>query len=142
MNKIISRLSLAGITLLSLTSCNMGPAYKTLTFEAAISGKQQVPENNSRGQGNAKIVLDGDEVHATLTVNIKDLAGTAINSLLHNPSRPGSSSVAIVQLAGETSQITLSSEQIKELRSGLMYINITSTKFQAGELRGQFFEKL
>ncbi|MEK7431538.1 MAG: CHRD domain-containing protein [Cyanobacteriota bacterium] len=142
MSKILSKISFTGIALFSLLSCNVSSAYKPIVFEASISGKQQVPQNNSRGKGSAKIVLSGDEINATLTVNINDLAGTAINSLLHNPSRPGSSSLPIVQLAGETSQIVLNQEQVKELKSGLMYINITSTKFEAGELRGQFFEKL
>lgn len=142
MNKIASKLVLTGIALLSTLSCDLASVYKPIVFEASLSGVEQVPANKSRGKGSATLVLDGNESTASLTVKIDDLAGTSVSSYLHTPSRPGSNSIPVMQLSGETIKINIKPEEAKDLKAGLVYINVTSTKYESGELRGQFFEKL
>lgn len=108
-------------------------------YTATATGAQETPPNASTAFGKASIVVSG----TTLTVNVvtTTLATTPTAGHIHK----GAVGVAGGVIFGftQTSPTTWSFSgpitvaQIADLNAGLYYVNIHSTAFGAGEIRGQ-----
>ena len=110
-------------------------------FVANLNGMQEVPANNSTATGTATLVLSPDEKTASLSLNFSGLSSQQTDAHIHGPATPGNTAPPVFQLPlGQISdaQISLTVPQVQDLKNGLHYINVHSSMFTSGEIRGQF----
>ncbi|HEV7747049.1 MAG TPA: PQQ-dependent sugar dehydrogenase [Pyrinomonadaceae bacterium] len=110
-------------------------------FYANLTGAQEVPPNNSTSTGNATLLLSPDESSATVSLNFSGLTGPQTDAHIHGPAAAGVSAPVLFPLPqGQVSdfRINLTPAQAQDLKNGLWYINVHSSNFMAGEIRGQF----
>ena len=135
---------LAGLAVALLCS-TLAHAMQT-TIEVSLDGPQAgVP--TSPGTGSATLVLDdvADTLHVSLTYS--GLLAPTTNAHIHCCAAPGASADVIIPfvppfVTGSTSgtfenTFAVTDAQEVQLLSGLSYINIHSTAFPLGEIRGQ-----
>src|SRR6185295_4186230 len=110
-------------------------------FTANLTGGQEVPPNGSTATGTATLLLSPDEKTARVSLNFSGLTSAQTDAHIHGPAAPGITAPVIVDLPdGQISDfaITLTSAQVQDLKNGLWYINVHSSNFPSGEIRGQF----
>jgi glucose/arabinose dehydrogenase len=116
-----------------------------LLFAATLNGSQETPPNSSTAVGRAALVLSPDEKSARLSLVFNGLSSTQTDAHVHGPAPPGVSASPVVPLPlGQLNDlaITLSASQVQDLKNGLLYVNVHSANFPAGEIRGQFVSSL
>jgi CHRD domain/PEP-CTERM motif len=126
---------------------SVAPAQAALiNFNATLTGSQEVPPTSSLGTGFSSVVLD--DVADTITVNtsFSGLTSPAIMGHIHGPAPVGVNAPILFPFTGvpnaisgtiPTQMFTLTTTQIGQLEAGLFYVNIHSTMFTNGEIRGQ-----
>lgn len=111
------------------------------TFRATINAAQQVPPNASPGTGQGCMTYDPATMMLSFEINYAGLLTPEIAAHFHGPAPAGSN--AGVQFALPLGAVKagsvgpLSSAQEADLFAGLWYINIHTTPFPGGEIRGQ-----
>jgi uncharacterized repeat protein (TIGR01451 family) len=131
---------------LYVVSLSNGAVYKITgkqptLFTATLTGAQEVPPNNSTGTGTATLMLSPDEQTARLALNFSGLSNSQTTAHIHGPGAPGVSAGVLFPLPnGNLSDfvIGLSATDVQNLKNGLLYINVHSSNFPSGEIRGQF----
>jgi hypothetical protein len=110
-------------------------------FIATLDGAQEVPANSSNATGGATLLLSPDEKTARVSLTFQGLGSNQTDAHIHGPAPVGVSAPAIFPLpVGQISdfEISLTAAQVQDLRNGLLYINVHSSNFPSGEIRGQF----
>jgi glucose/arabinose dehydrogenase len=110
-------------------------------FVANLNGTQQVPPNNSTATGTATLLLSPDELSARVSLNFTGLSSPESTAHIHGPAAAGVTGPVIVPLPqGEFSdfEIPLSATDVQNLKNGLLYVDVHSSMFVSGEIRGQF----
>ena len=116
-------------------------------FLAAPSARNQLPPNNSAGTGSATASLDTQTGVLTWEIRFEGLSGGVTAAHFHGPAdSTKNAKIAIaVAKAGDVSPVkgsaTLTPEQIADVTTGLWYLNIHTTTFPPGEIRGQVVRK-
>jgi CHRD domain/Secretion system C-terminal sorting domain len=114
-----------------------------------ISGDQEIPATGSSGTGTLNGTYDETTMELIFTVNFSGLSGTTTASHFHGPALPDSNTGIQIPISGFptgvmsgsiTDTVTLNATQEAQLLTGLWYINIHTTAFGGGEIRGQIFE--
>ena len=131
---------------LFVVSLSNGAVYEikskpSLLFTAMLTGAQETPPNNSTATGRATLLLSPDEKTARVSLTFESLSTAQTDAHIHGPAAPGISAAPIFPLPlGQISDfaITLTPAQVQDLKNGLFYVNVHSTNFPAGEIRGQF----
>jgi uncharacterized repeat protein (TIGR01451 family) len=130
---------------LYVVSLSNGAVYEVFArpqlFVATLDGAHEVPPNNSPAKGVATLLLDKDETTARVSLRFRDLSTPQTVAHIHGPAPSGQSAPPIFDLPlGNFTdfQITLTPQQVSDLKAGLFYVNVHSTDFPAGEIRGQF----
>jgi CHRD domain len=119
------------------------PAFaEIVTFEVALSGANQVPPADTAGNGLLVAQFDTDTRLLSWTVTYSGLTGAPTAAHFHGPAELGINAGVTVGLQGDlTSPINgeavLTAEQAADLLAGLLYLNIHTAAFPAGEIRGQ-----
>jgi hypothetical protein len=114
-----------------------------ILFTAELSDDEQSTPTYSKGKGRAEIVLERETLKITWTVTYQDLSSPPVTAGLFGPENVGANAGMLIDFApkGLKSPIkgsaVLSDGQLQYLITGRVYVNITSQKWQAGELRGQ-----
>jgi len=114
-------------------------AASAQNYSATLDGLQEVPANASSGSGSGLFSLDGANV---LHYNIV-FSGTATETAahIHGPANVGVNAGVIFPLPSGSPKIgtvgPLTAVQVGYLNAGLLYVNIHSTAFPGGEIRGQ-----
>lgn len=125
--------------------CN-GAVYEikskpSLLFTATLTGAQETPPNNSTATGRATLLLSPDEKTARVSLTFAGLSSGQTDAHIHGPAAAGVSAPPIFPLPlGQLSDfaITLTASQVQDLKNGLFYVNVHSSNFPTGEIRGQF----
>ena len=110
-------------------------------FTANLNGSQEVPPTNSTATGAATLVLSNDEKTARLSLSFGGLSTAQTDAHIHGPAPVGVTAPVLFPLPlGQINdfQITLTPTQAADLKNGLLYINVHSSNFPTGEIRGQF----
>jgi CHRD domain/Glucose / Sorbosone dehydrogenase/Calx-beta domain len=110
-------------------------------FVASLNGAQGVPPTNSPATGTAVLVLSLDETTARLSLNFAGLTSIQTDAHIHGPAMPGVTAGVLFPLpTGQISdfEIKLSAIQVQDLKNGLLYVNVHTSNFPTGEIRGQF----
>jgi hypothetical protein len=139
-------------------------AQGTIQFYAATSGTNEVPPNNDPTIARTTFNLDGDVLSFLLYVPAETFL--ARSAAIQGPALPGSNAPIIFDLGlagfnGGSPQFcipatyifgspftgvfgagpfTLTDSQIYDLKNGFWYLNVTSTPYPEGQIRGQILE--
>jgi hypothetical protein len=133
-----------------VVSLSNGAVYEikskpSLLFVANLTGSQETPPNSSTATGRASLALSPDEKSARVSLTFSGLSSGQTDAHIHGPAVPGVSAPPVFPLPlGQLSDfsITLTPAQVQDLKNGLFYINVHSTNFPTGEIRGQFASSL
>jgi hypothetical protein len=114
-------------------------------FSVYLSGRQEVPANNSPGSGDCRITLNATETQVAVTCNYRNLTSNVVGAHIHdngpvgvsgpirfNFNHTGGTSGAIGSLTFATTPA-----QIADLRANRWYVNIHTANLPDGEIRGQ-----
>ncbi|MBL8645423.1 MAG: CHRD domain-containing protein [Rhodospirillaceae bacterium] len=118
---------------------DLGP----VRFYADLSADEQSATTISDGIGRVDFALDRDTVRLSWTVTYKNLTSPATAAHIHGPQRPGTNAGVQIDLAPAglglplKGSAVLTDAQLEYLLSGRMYVNVHTTKYAVGELRGQ-----
>jgi glucose/arabinose dehydrogenase len=129
---------------LYVVSLSNGAVYEVYgrptLFGASLSGAQETPPNSSQARGTATLLLDKDGQTALVSLRFGGLSTPQTAAHVHSPAAAGQTAPPSFDLpAGNFTdfKITLTPEQVRDLRAGLFYVNVHSEAFPAGEIRGQ-----
>jgi hypothetical protein len=124
----------------------------TITFTAVLSGANEVPARTTDATGTATLVVDTVTGKAVLTISFSGLttgltgahihccAGPTANApVFHGFDSQLTAGATSGSLTNYTLPITLTAQNIADLQNGLMYINIHSSTYPGGEIRGQLY---
>ena len=144
--KIIIRLLAISTILFGISSCDKDddtPPDPNVTFKATLTGAQEVPANASTATGDATLTFNTNTKIFTLTVTHSIASPT--NGHIHKAA-VGVSGGVIFPFASFTSPISytspaLDATQEADLNAGLYYVNIHTSAFPNGEIRGQLIKQ-
>ena len=127
----------AGAALLAVASPAMA---ETMNFKADLSAQNEVPPNDSKGNGSVTATYDSSSKKLTWKGNYSGLSGPATAAHFHAGEKGKNGGVAI-PIAPATSPLegsaTLTDAQAADLMAGKLYVNIHTANNKAGEIRGQ-----
>jgi hypothetical protein len=115
-------------------------------FTATMSGSQETPPNASKATGSGSLALSADESFITVDESWSLLTTPATISHIHGPEGLGVAAPILFPFAGVPAVVSgsipeqsfsITPAQVAQLRAGLMYFNVHSSTFPAGEIRGQ-----
>ena len=141
-----------------------------LEFEAELSGAQEVPGADTDAQESAKVEFEEDLSAVNVRLKVRDTEGEVTGAHFHcnragvnGPIAFGLFSPGPCDFDGQRTECTLTNEDLTDLandcedavgqpvnniaalafamRAGLIYINVHSTAFSAGETRGQLLPR-
>lgn len=124
------------------SSAPESPATVMISMVAPLSGKNQVPPNNSPATGNmdARLAMNSNVLDWNITFT--GMSGPVTAAHFHGPASAGQNAGIALPLSGNMASpikgsATLSAAQIADLRAGKWYINLHTAAFPDGEIRGQ-----
>lgn len=112
-------------------------------FFADLSAAEQSTTTLSPGVGRADFSLERATLRLSWRVSFERLTSTALGAAVHGPQRPGTNAGVQIDLGGARPRSPLSGSavltdaQLEYLLAGRMYVNIRSSRYPSGELRGQ-----
>ena len=120
----------------------------TFSYSATLLGTNEVPPNGSPATGFASIVYD--DVAATITVSVSwsGLTAPATAGHIHGPATTAQNAGVLFPFSGVPAAITgaiptqsfaINSTQVGYLNGALLYVNIHTSNFPGGEIRGQIY---
>ena len=113
-------------------------------FSVSLDGLQEVPPNASPATGSGTLVIDNAQTQVTYSINYSGLTGTRSAQHIHGPGAPGVPAPVVLPLSatGTTSGLVsgvaaITATVIGYMVAGTAYVNIHSSTFPGGEIRGQ-----
>jgi hypothetical protein len=143
------RLLLAGALLCGALSACTGirpNAAGAETFEAALTGAQEVPAVATGGRGQAELALNEGNSVIRWRITYEGLSGPVVGAHLHGPATPTQNAPVAIPFAGPlksplTGELRITPEQAVQLMSGQWYVNLQTERHPQGEIRGQLRPK-
>lgn len=143
---VISLLSLFVLFLMSMQWQQPAQAQsifsptQCFTFSFMLSGAEEVPPNGSPATGNGVVTIDTDTNQLSYNITFSGLQGAETAAHIHGFAAPGSNAGILYALptgSPKIGTITYTEAQEANFLAGLSYVNIHSTSFSGGEIRGQ-----
>jgi hypothetical protein len=109
-------------------------------YSAVIDASQEVPPNGSTATGRGKFVVDLAANKLYYSIRFTGLSSSETMAHIYGFAPPGMNAAPIHTLPSGNPKIgvfSYSSGQESSILSGLAYVNIHSSMFQSGEIRGQ-----
>lgn len=123
----------------------LAPQQQFLTYDANLSGANEVPSVPSQGSGRALMTFDTSTNRLAYSVTVANISSTV--TLAHIHAAPvGVNGPVIFDLLGNktlaagtplTGALQLNAFAFDTLNSGGYYVNVHSQTFKSGEVRGQ-----
>ena len=113
-----------------------------------MTGSQEVPPTGSPGTGLSMVQLNDGADTITVNTSFSGLEAPATLAHIHGPAPVGVNAPVLFPFTGvpnaisgtiPTQAFTLTTTQIGQLEAGLFYVNVHTTSFPNGEIRGQLF---
>jgi hypothetical protein len=118
------------------------PSTLAKTFIATLSSSQQVPPTGTAGKGGGVVILNASETGAGVGLAFSTISSGETEAHIHGPAAPGVNGPIVFTLPiGSTVLeygISPTAQQVSDLKIGLQYIDVHTTGFTSGEIRGQF----
>ena len=120
----------------------VSPMVSTV-FSAELSGMQEVPMNDSMGHGHAVFVLDSDMMTLNYRLMVHDLMGVTAGHIHVGAMGANGGVVVPLDVTGlatsmyASGTVTLTVAQVAEMEAGNYYVNIHTSMYAGGEIRGQ-----
>lgn len=136
------RLLAAGALLLGIAGTPVpAVAAKATDFMANLNAGQEVPAGTGNGMGVAYLNIDG-QGRLCVSLSVQGLEGQIVAAHIHGPATPGVNAAILFDLKPNGSPINIcigppTSDQLKDLRKGLWYLNVHTSEVAGGEVRGQ-----
>lgn len=115
-----------------------------VNLDATLTGSQQVPPVSTPGSGSATVTLDTDSNELSWNIVFSGLTSSPTMAHFHGPAPKGANASVqtdIAGISGLTSPLigmaTVTDTQETDILNGLWYINIHTSTFPSGEIRGQ-----
>jgi hypothetical protein len=114
-------------------------------FTVSLNGVQENPPVNSPGRGSCVLTLDTAETQITLSCTYSDLGSNASAAHIHTDGPVGVNGPVLFNLTGASgtggtltlAPTAVTPAQVADLRAKRWYVNIHTTNFPGGEIRGQ-----
>lgn len=140
--------ALAALIVLATRTVVGQPTDPSLTgppilFEARMSADAQTAPTESPGTGLAQFSLDRSDLKLTWTVTFAGLTSAPTAVHIHGPARLGDDGPPVIDIAATAPKsplkgsAILSEIQLELFLKGRVYVNVHTTKYPKGELRGQ-----
>lgn len=147
---LLLRGALAGAALALAAGCGSMASMTAggETYEATLSGAQELPPTTSSGTGKAEVQVDPKTYKIKWKVTHSGLSGPATAGHIHGPAAPGANAGIVVPFTGDpnaqpiTGEATLTPPQYADLAAGLYYVNLHTARSPAGEIRGQLKKRM
>ena len=139
MNKHVVSLALA-------TALSAGVASAQSTYEAFLTGLGENPPNASPATGIGTVVLNAAQNQITVDENWSGLLAPATASHIHGPGGAGTNAAVVFPFTGVPAATSgaipeqtfaITPTQVAWLQSGYLYMNVHTSVFPGGEIRGQ-----
>lgn len=134
------RLLLTAVLFIAVAMLFVPSVHAQQYYQAVINGAQEAPPNGSPASGFGCFVLNPDNTLDYL-VSYAGLTGVESAAHIHGPAPIGINAGVVFPFAVGSPKIgtfgPLTAAQVADLAGGLYYVNIHSTVFPAGEIRGQ-----
>ena len=127
----------------TLMTTTTTPNSATRDFYADMAAEWQTRYTASPATGSAEFHLDLKTLTLSWTITYQDLSGPPRSLALHAPAQPGANGAKVLDLAtrGSRSPVrgsaVITAAQVQYLLYGWTYVNLATTKFPWGEIRGQ-----
>lgn len=137
------RLGLAALISAAALACAAPAHAEMVHFKASANGAQEVPPNDSKGTATVNATYDTDTMVLTWDGTFSNLKGQPTAAHFHRGVPGKNGGVVVPVFAGESAKSPfkgskkLTAEQAKELMAGLLYLNLHTSAYKAGEIRGQ-----
>jgi CHRD domain len=142
-------LMIPGGVLLALTVMHSPAAADFALFAVLNSGQEiQDPKPNSNALGTAVMTFQESTDLLCYSISYTALVGAETVAHFHAPASAGENASVLFPITPEISPLgspkvgcvgPLTGQQRRDLRRGLFYINIHSSLFTSGEIRGQVY---
>src|SRR5688572_6634655 len=115
-------------------------------FSVYLSGRQVVPANNSPGSGTCFVTLNASETQVTVECTYRNLSSNVVGAHIHDNGPVGVNgpvrsdfSFTGGRLGDAIGPLTFNTTpaQVADLRSNRWYVDIHTSNFPNGEIRGQ-----
>ncbi len=116
------------------------------TFQVTLTGLTENPVNGSPGIGFGTVVLNAAQTQITVDESWSGLTAAATASHIHGPAGLGTNAPVLFPFTGVPNAtsgaipeqtFSITPTQVGYLTSGLLYMNIHTSAFPGGEIRGQ-----
>lgn len=114
-------------------------------FTASLDGLQETPPNASPASGSATLVLDTAANTLSYTITYGGLVATETAAHIHGFAPPGMAAGVLHPLPAGNPKIGVwnyMEAQEANIIAGLTYINIHTSSFPGGEIRGQIVREV
>jgi hypothetical protein len=132
----------------ALVGCSSmrGASSTQETYQATLSGAEEVPPVNTAGTGTADVRYDSKSQVLSWSVTHSGLTGPVTAAHIHGPAGPGQNAGVLVPFtnvggATITGETKITPEQLAQLTSGQWYVNLHTARNPGGEVRGQLRRK-
>ena len=139
----------AGLVALAAAGCgDMRPSQKMEIYEATLSGAQEVPPAATSASGMAEVMYNQNTSVLSWKVTYTGLSAAATAGHIHGPAAMGANAGVKVPFAPNVTAQPIAGEMkialgdYADLAAGLYYVNIHSTQFPGGEIRGQLKRRM
>jgi hypothetical protein len=114
-------------------------------FSVYLNGRQEVPANTSPGSGTCFVTLNATETQVSVECRYRNLTSNVVGAHIHDNAPVGVSGPIRFDFSftggttGTIGPLTFNTTpaQVAELRSNKWYVNIHTSNFPNGEIRGQ-----
>ena len=129
-----------------LTACNdkkdVAPTSNTTQLTATVNGAQQVPVTPSTATGTFTGTYTSADKKLVYTVTYQGITPSIAHIHTGAPGTSGSVAIPFSNLTSPiTGTATLTPEQAENLLNGRMYVNLHSSAYSGGEIRGDIKKK-
>jgi len=115
------------------------PPSDVISLRAFLDAAQEVPPTSSPGAGTVGFTYDQSARELRFNIFLSSLAGTQTAAQIRGPAAPGTNGPVVftLPLGNSSGTLTLTPAEEADLLAGLWYVNVLTTAFPDGEIRGQ-----
>jgi hypothetical protein len=140
MHRRIRVRSIIGFSVLAMTLVVASAGATVIHKTVPISSSQEVPPSGTGATGTGQIVIDTDANTLSYNISYSGLSSTETAAHIHGFAARGVNVGVLHGLPATNPKIgtwTYTDAQEANILAGLIYINIHTTNFPGGEMRGQ-----